>query len=385
MKKLIYISHWRFPSDKTMSPLIMKTCEGLALLGNSVELWTPRRINRQYGDENPFLHYSIKPIFEIRKLPVLDLMQYIPGTLSFMLMTLTFAISVWWNSRSVDKNAVWYAHDIRDLLFLRRKNVFVEVHDFYESSIDFLNRNVLKRVRGLVVTNKIKMDHLEEKYSISKERMLHMPNAVDIERFDSRLSRDLARAKLSLPPDKKIAVYTGSLFEWKGIHTLALASKHLPEDVLIYFAGGNEEDRHSFKKFIDDNKLPNITLLPLPYEDFELSPAFMRAADALILPNTAKDPASKYETSPVKLFEYMSSGTPIVASDLPSIRNVVSEREVFFFEPDNPKDLAKKIQEVLIKREEGEQRARFARQEVARYSWEEKSKAIVKFIEYALK
>lgn len=383
--KLIYVSHWRFPSDKTMSPLIMRTCEGLALQGIEVELWIPRRINSQYQGKDPFSHYGIKTVFRIRKLPVLDLMEYVRGVFGFLLMTFSFAFSVWWSGRFASEDVVWYAHDLRDVIFLKKKNLFVEIHDFYESSLCFLNRNVLARVSGLIITNKIKMEQIKKTYGIPQKRMLHMPNAVDVERFSPKLSRGEAKDKLSLPADKKVVVYTGSLFAWKGIHTLALAAKYLPDDFLIVFAGGNESDRQSFKKFIDDSNLPNIIILLLPYEDFERSPMFMRAADVLVLPNTAKDPASKYETSPVKLFEYMCSGTPIVASDLPSIRNVVSEREVFFFEPDNPKSLAKTAQMVLEKKDEAERRARAARQEVTRYSWEEKSKSIIKFMEYALK
>lgn len=363
-----------------MSPLIMRTCEEFTRQGLEVELWMPRRINSQYGQRDPFAHYGIPPVFAIRKLPVLDLIEYIPGTLAFVLMKLTFALSIWWASRFMPDDIIWYAHDIRDVFFLCKKPFFVEIHDFYESSANFLNRLVLAQVRGLVVTNKIKMLYIGKKYGISKDRMIHLPNAVDVARFSSHFSRSEARQELPLPLSKKIALYAGSIFGWKGVHTLALAAPYLAENISIIFAGGNEKERQNFRKFIDGHNLKNITLLPLPYEDIGRPALLMRAADVLILPNTAKDPASKYETSPVKLFQYMSSGTPIIASDLPSIRDIVSEEEVFFFEPDNPESLAKAIDKVLQDSPEASRRAGASQEAVKKYSWEKRIEAVIGFL-----
>jgi glycosyltransferase involved in cell wall biosynthesis len=52
---------------------------------------------------------------------------------------------------------------------------------------------------------------------------------------------------------------------------------------------------------------------------------WQKAADALVLPNTAKEDISKYYTSPMKLFEYMASRRPIVATNIPSITEIINE------------------------------------------------------------
>ena len=57
----------------------------------------------------------------------------------------------------------------------------------------------------------------------------------------------------------------------------------------------------------------------------------------LVLPNPASAISSAF-TSPLKLFEYMASGRPIVASDLPSLREVLRDGEnALLVAPGNPR------------------------------------------------
>ena len=73
---------------------------------------------------------------------------------------------------------------------------------------------------------------------------------------------------------------------------------------------------------------------------------YLEIADVLVLPNSAKDKMSLY-TSPIKMFEYMASHRPIVASNISSITEILSNKNSLLFEPDNAKDLAEKIQKAV--------------------------------------
>ncbi len=347
-KKIIYVSHWRFPSEKTMTPLIMKTCEGFMHEGFLVELWIPKRPSGFTGVD-PFVKHGIRERFTICSLPSIGSINKF-GEVGFLLMVFTFNISVFFRilkERRSSNSLIFYGHDLRDFIlssFLRQP-LFIEIHDFYESNLRFINRLVLKKTSGLIVTNIFKQKAIETQYGFPINRMICQPNAVSYEMFNIPVSQKNARLRLGLPLDSKIILYTGHLFSWKGVYTLAESACYLPSDMHIYFVGGTKEDRKALKDFSVDKKLPHIVFLE--HQEHEIIPLFQKSADVLVLPNTAKEVASKYETSPVKLFEYMASGVPIVASSIPSICEIVSNREVFFFTPDDPKNLAEVIIEVM--------------------------------------
>lgn len=375
--KLIYLTHWRFPSEKTLTPFVLRTCAHFARLGFEVELWVPNRRN-DHPPADLFDLYRISPRFTVRTLPAIDLMRQL-GVLGFLLMVASFNLSAYWRLRK-ERHAVIYAPDIRDVLVpsLCGLPFFVEIHDFYESSVRFINRFVFLRANGLIVTNRIKIKYLADTYAVPQERMLHQPNAVDAKVFDIPETKQQARARLNLPQNLRIVLYGGHLFGWKGVHTLADASALMPEDTGLYFVGGTVEDRRALQEYVHTRALPRITFIPhqLP----EVVPLWLRAADVLVLPNTARDAASRLETSPLKLLDYMASGSPIVASDLPSIRQIVSEREVFFAEPDNPESFAKVIAQVRSNPEEAAERSRAAKIEVGKRSWEARAQAIKTFM-----
>src|SRR3989344_50550 len=372
--KLIYLSHWRFPSEKTMTPLILRTCAHFARLGFEVELWAPRRHNDYHAHADLFDLYQLSPRFTVRRVWALDLIRPL-GPLGFILLLLSFNLSCWWRLRNED--AIVYTHDPRDVILpiLRGLPTFVEIHDFYETSVVFLNRLVFGRARGLIVTNTYKIEHIAKRWGVPRERMLRQPNAVDAALYDVRETRAEARAILTLPQDKKVALYAGHLFSWKGVHTLADSAAFLPQEVEIYFIGGTEEDRAALQAYISKRRLPRIHFIA--HQTPERVPLYLRAADVLVLPNTAKEKASRVETSPVKLFEYLSSGTPIVASNLPAIREIVSEHEVLFAKPDDPKSFAEKIVEALS---ESVVRPEAGKRLAALHSWEARAQKIRYFM-----
>jgi glycosyltransferase involved in cell wall biosynthesis len=98
-------------------------------------------------------------------------------------------------------------------------------------------------------------------------------------------------------------------------------------------------------------------------------PELLARADVLVLPNPASAISTRY-TSPLKLFEYMAAGRPIVSSDLPSIREILRDNvNALLVAPGDPMALASAIDRLLRDPALAARLARTALDEVPSYSW----------------
>jgi glycosyltransferase involved in cell wall biosynthesis len=104
----------------------------------------------------------------------------------------------------------------------------------------------------------------------------------------------------------------------------------------------------------------------------------------LVLPNRATAISSRY-TSPLKLFEYLAAGRAIVASDLPSIREILRDGEnAILVPPDDADALARAIDRLLRDPGLAETLARTAFDDAERFTWAARAEALERVFEEAL-
>lgn len=382
--KLIYISHLRFPSEKTHSTFAMKTCESFAARGIDVELWVPRRWNPKFGKDDPFLYHNIKRNFVMRRLPVIDIWSFMGGNVGFFILTSTFNFSVFFYAvfRGFIRKSVFYIHTPADAILCAMAGayIFIEIHELnkiYQNGNYFI-RWFLSRMLGLIATNRFKAEFLKKRFGISTQHILCQQDAVDVKMFSIETSRKEARRILNVSEAQRVFLYTGHLFAWKGADTLFDVHRFLNGKEMIYFVGGTDNDIGRFRTKSEKLKVKNVVFVGhRPHEEM---PLWLRAADVLILPYSAQFDITKYEASPLKLFEYMASGRPTVVADLPSVREIVNEELVWFFKPDSPDSLMEALNRVLSSQEQAEKKARRAREEANLYTWEKRADNIISFI-----
>jgi len=384
----IYISHWLYPQKKVNSRVAMRTLEELVRQGHEAELWIPWRRNPQLRGVDPFEYHRIQRVFTIHRLPAIDVIGILPWRVGLFITLATFNVSVALYAifRGVLYKAIFYCLELRDVVLLTvfKPHIVYEIHDFYKTPIQWINRFCYRNALGLITTNRLKMSILEKEFGILPEKLFHKPNAVDTSMFRISVSREEARKALGLPQDLVIILYCGQVVLWKGVDGLLEAHVFLEPNEFIYFNVTGDE--MTIREFEERRRALNaknvIVVKDVVHKDI---PMWLRAADVLVLPNTARDNASKYETSPVKLFEYMASGRPIVCSDLPSLRNVVDEGMVWFYEPDNPRSLADAIHMVLDNQDISLEKSKKAQEEAEKYTWDRRFKDIINFINGRLK
>src|SRR3989344_400592 len=343
--ELRYIANTRFPTERAHGIQIAKMCEAFSEQGIRVEVLVSRKIS-----SDPFVFYQIKKNFDIRKLFTVDLVKF--GRIGFWIQSVIFTVSVIIYANRQDENTIYYSRDELVLLALQKlgKKVVWEVHSGRNNP---LIRSLIKKNIKFVA-----ISHGLEKYYESlgqkPDRILVAHDAVDVDKFNISISKEEARNKINFSHNVQIILYTGSTYGWKGVDTLKRAATLMSGGEVVFVS----------------NK---------PHSEI---PLYLKAADVLVLPNTAKEDISRLYTSPLKMFEYMASGTPIVASNLPSIREVLNESNANFFEPDNSEDLAQTINAVLHNYDAALQKAESALKDVQAFTWQNRAKMIIAFVLY---
>ena len=112
-------------------------------------------------------------------------------------------------------------------------------------------------------------------------------------------------------------------------------------------------------------------------------PYWIRACDVVTIPWAWTEFSAHY-TSPLKLFEYMAAGVPIVASRLPSLGEILKHGENgWLVEPGDPVELATGIEDILSNDKRSAGLAKQAGIDVQSYSWSNRAARILKSLSLA--
>lgn len=224
-------------------------------------------------------------------------------------------------------------------------------------------RRVWRRAQGYVTLTRVHQQELEDRFGTRLNAAV-IPDGV---RADL-LADDPGPVPEGDPP---LVVYAGHLYPWKGVDVLIEALAHLP-GVHARIVGGQPGET------VDRDRL-EARARELGVADRVtftgwVPPAAVRdelvRARVLVLPNRRTHISDRY-TSPLKLFEYMAAGRPIVASDLHALREVLRHDEnALLVAPDSPAALAEALRRLIDDRELSRRLAQRARQDAAEYGWD---------------
>jgi glycosyltransferase involved in cell wall biosynthesis len=238
-----------------------------------------------------------------------------------------------------------------------------------------------KAVNNFVfVTNNLK-DSYVKKFNCFFKRILVFPDAVDLNIFNLNIGKEEARKELNLPQDKKILLYTGRFKTMdmdKGIADILKALKILGNNIIFLAIGGSKRDIAEYEDSARREGIPDRTRF-IGNVDQGVLATYQKACDSLLMPFPFTQHFAYY-MSPLKMFEYMASQRPIIASDLPSVREILNENNSLLVKPGDPEDLAMGIEKILNNKELSEKISKQAFLDVQQYTWERRVKKILDFI-----
>ncbi len=213
--------------------------------------------------------------------------------------------------------------------------------------------------------------HLVANWQVSPEKIVVMPNGVDIDLFKPGNSQSALRSELGLNGHQVVS-FVGGFQPWHGLDILvesfAMCLKEVPKAKLLLVGDGRarEEVEKSIKKFgVEANVI--ITGFVAQHR----VPEYLAVSDLAVMPYP--ELPKELWFSPLKMYEYMSAGKAIVASSAGQIAEVIHDGENgILVEPGNKQDLARALIRLLQNPDERTRLGATARrQAVEHHSWDQ--------------
>jgi len=365
---IIYPHNQRLMSGRVNDIVIMKTCHALARLGHRVGIITGKPAMNLSIEE----YYGLQPLsnLQIIKVPMLRGKHF-----SWHGIFNLFCLLKILKMRKKGLADIIYLREIKLARFLLKFKKFIrlpfiiEVHDlrirkFYDN-LPEKNPDeewVFKRVDAIIVLLNCFGDILKETYTI------------EVPVFKVPLAAERASFKIKENNNKTIG-YIGQLYPLQGVEILIEAISYLP-DVKLEIIGGSEKDIIRLKKLatsLNVNERINFLGFVKPQKVAEISDNI----DILVI--CALNKGKRSYSAHTKLYEYMAMGKPVVAFDLPSVKEeIVDGIDVLLAKPGDPRDLADKIAYLLNNQDKAKSLAINAYKSSEKFTWENRAKKLSK-------
>lgn len=370
---IAYVTTVRMPTEKAHGLQIMQMCRAFAQAGHKVTLLVPKRQNTIAQDA--FSYYGLPQDFTIEYLPCVDALRFANalGNPALWITSFTFGLAA---ARRLAALAPDVAYTRDPLLAPRLPasafRVF-EAHDF-PKSIPSMYGWLWKRFDRIVtVTEGLRATFIGR--GVPAAKLLVAPDAVEIEKFNVKETKEDARRALGLPMDVFLAVYVGHLYPQKGADDVLSAAAKLDGGIRVAIVGATEGYLEKFRARVSADGMKNV-ILPgrVPHADV---PRWLRAADVTLLPNRGGSAYDERYVSPMKLFEYAAAGRAIVATELPSIREVLKDGDAIFVPPECPDAIASALNRLAKSPSEVARLEASSRALAARYTWSARVKTVL--------
>lgn len=379
--KVVYVTDARLPTSRAHSSQIARTCEALAQVGADVTLvyQKVRGRNRNSSIEE---YYGVGQEIKTVGVPGFDVGYLRSPSAGRARRWLLSAYRWAWETtawlrllgtkadliiiRNTTPYLAWY-------LTKTNRPTLVEFHSQPKSISLRLHRSVAhaRGLKAVVTVTEALGQTLQTELNMDPDLIHPLHDGVDLDRFVPATESSSATEQA----DQLEVLYVGSLLANRGVSTLIQAAKRLT-GVTVTIVGGVEPELGKCKEQAAKLGLGNVKFMGhIPSADV---PGITTRARVVVLPMTGTEVHTRLHASPLKLFEYMASGVAIVASDLPSVREVVEHGvTAHLVTPDDPDALAEGILQVLNDEPYAKRLGHAARAAAQHYTWESRVEAML--------
>ncbi len=330
--QLAYLSDAAIPSREANSIQTMKMCEAFAAHGLEVRLFVPNRPTTESRD--PYEFYNVDCSFDIVRIP------WRPGERYLYSLLVPFYVHRF-------KPDIVFGRFVPACFFtsLLGYSVVIESH----SPVSNSQRSIRWMFKMLV-----RMGRLQHLVVISDALREHYLGRYDqLSASGVSVAHDAASEPQVVEPielgsaDRLQVGYIGHLYDGKGMTLIAdmVRECHWAD---FHIVGGTTEDIDYWRTTLDGNE--NVEFHGF-VEPNKVS-RYQQSMDVLLAPYQQSVYGNSGETdisnwmSPLKIFEYMAAGKPILCSDLPVLREVLDDRNALLLSPSDPSDWVRHLRQI---------------------------------------
>jgi len=229
----------------------------------------------------------------------------------------------------------------------------------------------------IAVTQRIK--EILIKRGVDENKIIVIPNGADVNLFrpiSDVIAVNKLRNKYSINENTCVVIFVGNLAYWQGVEYLIqsapLVLKAVP-DTMFFIVGEGELKNELISLAKKVGVLDKCIFTGnIPYEKV---PLYMNMADVCVVPKKVLG----FGYSPLKLYEYMACGKPVIATDTAGFEIVRQYNTGILVNPENPEEFSNAIIKLLQNKKLREQMGANGRELVVReYSWESTAKKTIK-------
>jgi UDP-glucose:(heptosyl)LPS alpha-1,3-glucosyltransferase len=220
------------------------------------------------------------------------------------------------------------------------------------------------RYRRVVAVSERVRKQLKEYHHVPDERIVIIPNGINLDRFDpsNANSRAEIRRSLGIAEDVPVLLFVGNQFRLKGLEFAIRALAEMKTQAVLLVVGSDTVT--PFKRLAEKRGVSDRVIFAGSRSDL---PRIYPAADALVLPTL-------YETFALVCLEAMASGLPVLASPVGGIEDYLRDGVNGFHIQRNPSHIAVKLDRILTDRDLHARIREEGLATAAHYAWEKIAK-----------
>lgn len=227
-----------------------------------------------------------------------------------------------------------------------------------------IESKILKNADRVVVIN----EGLRE-YAINMganpERTYVVKAGIDFQRYDSGINGRKIRERYGMKRDDSVLFFMGWLYNFSGLKEVAMELSKTGEENIKLLIVGDGDAFNDLQRIREKCDMQDKIILT-GKQSYKTIPKFISSSDICLLP--AYNNEVMRNIVPIKMYEYMAMGKPVIATKLPGVmKEFGNDNGVIYV--DRPEDALKKAIE-LVEGGSVEEEGKKARKFVEKYSWD---------------